>query len=109
VFEALGDPDCRAVLRETSDPRTADELVSTCDIASSTLYRKLELLTRASLIRKYENPGSAGGRVTRYERNFDGVVVRMTANDEFSVGIERSDEDLGSETATPGSENGEDG
>lgn len=104
VFEALGDADCRAVLRETSEPRTADELVTACDIASSTLYRKLKLLTRASLVRKHENPGPAGGRVTRYERNFDGVVVRMTADDEFSVGIERPDENPDSGTVTPGSE-----
>jgi predicted transcriptional regulator len=91
------------VLRETADPRTADELVSACDIASSTLYRKLELLTRASLIRKHEKPGSAGGRVTRYERNFDGVSVRII-DDEFSVGIERPGGETDSPTERPDSE-----
>jgi predicted transcriptional regulator len=89
VFESLDDADCRAILRETSQPRTAAQLAGTCDIASSTLYRKLDRLIRATLVRKRETNGPDGGRVTRFERDFDGITITMD-NDGLSVDITRS-------------------
>ncbi len=88
VFESLDDADCRAVLRETSQPRTAKQLADTCGIASSTLYRKLDLLIRASLVRKRETNGPDGGRVTRFERDFDGIMITMD-DDGLSIDITR--------------------
>jgi len=32
VLNALDDADCRAILRETTEPMTATELIDTCDI-----------------------------------------------------------------------------
>jgi hypothetical protein len=88
VFESLDDADCRAILRETSQPRTASQLADTCAIASSTLYRKLDRLIRASLVRKRETNGPDGGRVTRFERDFDGIMITMD-DDGLSVDITR--------------------
>jgi predicted transcriptional regulator len=88
VAKALDDPDCRAILRETVEPMTANELIETCDIPNSTLYRKLDLLSAASLVREQESINPGGGRTTRYERDFDTIEISMD-NDDFSVTVER--------------------
>lgn len=89
VLDALDDADCRAILRETAEPMTATELIDTCDIPKSTVYRKLELLSNASLVREQDTINPGGGRTTTYERDFDDVIFSMDADDEFSVTVER--------------------
>jgi DNA-binding transcriptional ArsR family regulator len=90
ILKALDDPDCRAILRETAKPMTANELVDTCDIPRSTLYRKLELLSSASLIREREKIKSVGGRVTHYRRSFEDITIRIDDDGKFSVSLNRS-------------------
>ncbi|MFC7059879.1 winged helix-turn-helix domain-containing protein [Halovenus salina] len=87
VLDALDDPDCRAILRETTEPMTANELVTACDIPRSTLYRKLELLSSASLVVEQETINPGGGRVTHYKQSFDDVIITMDDTGEFSVSI----------------------
>lgn len=89
VLDALGDPACRAILRETVESMTANELIDACDIPKSTLYRKLELLSSASLVRERETIYPSGGRVTYYERSFDDVAISMDDTGEFSVSVDR--------------------
>jgi len=89
VLGALDDPDCRAVLRETAEPTTATELVERCDIPKSTLYRKLDLLGEASLLRERDTINPEGGRTTRYERDFDDVLISIDETDSFSVTVKR--------------------
>lgn len=89
VLDALDDGDCRTILRNTADPMTAAELLDSCDIPKSTLYRKLELLAETSLIRERETVNPTGGRTTRYERDFENVVITIDADDTFSVAVER--------------------
>ncbi|MFC7074598.1 helix-turn-helix domain-containing protein [Halovenus rubra] len=89
VLDALDDADCRAILRETAEPMTATELIDTCDIPKSTLYRKLELLSQASLVHEQDTINPSGGRTTKYERDFDDVTISMYEDDDFSVTVER--------------------
>lgn len=89
VLEALDDPDCRAILRETAEPMTATELVERCDIPKSTLYRKLDLLSGASLLHEQDTINPEGGRTTRYERDFDDVLISIDETDSFSVTVKR--------------------
>lgn len=89
VLDALDDADCRAILRETAEPMTATELIDTCDIPKSTLYRKLELLSQASLVHERDTINPGGGRTTKYERDFDDVTISMDEDDDFSVSVER--------------------
>ncbi len=89
VLDALNDPDCRAILRETVEPKTANELIDVCDIPKSTVYRKLELLSSASLVRGQEKINQGGGRVTQYKRSFDDVTISMDNTGEFSVHVDR--------------------
>lgn len=89
ILDALDDADCRAILRETAEPMTATELIDTCDIPKSTLYRKLELLSQASLVHEQDTINPGGGRTTKYERDFDDVLISMDEDDDFSVTVER--------------------
>lgn len=89
VLDALDDADCRAVLRETTEPMTATELSEACDIPRSTLYRKLDLLSEAELVREQVSINPGGGRSTRYERDFDGVTISMDDDGEFGVSVDR--------------------
>ncbi|WP_135366154.1 winged helix-turn-helix domain-containing protein [Halosimplex halophilum] len=89
VLEALDDPDCRAILRETAEPMTATALADACEIPKSTLYRKLELLSSAGLLRERDVINPEGGRTTRYERDFENVLISMDEDDTFSVTVDR--------------------
>lgn len=89
VLDALDDPACRTILRETIEPMTANELLDACDIPKSTLYRKLELLSSASLVREQETINPGGGRVTYYERSFEDVTISMDDTGAFSVNVDR--------------------
>ena len=88
ILDALDDADCRAILRETTEPMTATQLSDACDIPTSTLYRKLELLGEAGLVRERVSINPGGGRTSRYERDFDGVTVSMD-DGEFAVSVDR--------------------
>jgi Fe2+ or Zn2+ uptake regulation protein len=69
---------------------TANELIEACDIPRSTLYRKLELLSAASLVHEQDTINPGGGRTTKYERDFEDVLISMDQDDSFSVTVERS-------------------
>lgn len=88
ILDALEDPDCRDILCKTAEPMTANELLDMCNIPRSTLYRKLNLLSTASLVREKHKVDSQGGRITKYEKDFDDITITMD-KDRFSVTIER--------------------
>lgn len=88
ILSALDDPACRAILSETTEPMTASELTDVCDIPKSTLYRKLELLSQAALVRELIGVGPEGGRITRYERDVTDITISVE-DDEFSITIDR--------------------
>lgn len=89
VLAALDDADCRTILRATTEPMTANELIDACDIPRSTLYRKLERLSTASLVRELDEVHPDRGRITRYERDFEDVTISIENGDELSIAIER--------------------
>ncbi|MXR52336.1 helix-turn-helix domain-containing protein [Halovenus sp. WSH3] len=92
VLDALDDPDCRSILREAIEPMTATELIDACEIPKSTLYRKLDLLRTASLLRERETVNADGGRVTHYECSFENVTVSIDETGEFSIQVERPEQ-----------------
>jgi DNA-binding HxlR family transcriptional regulator len=89
VFAVLDDPDCRKILRATTEPRTPSEIAELCELPETTLYRKLNQLTTASLIRKQVTVDSGEGQMTEYIRSFEGVAVTMDDNGEFHIDIEK--------------------
>lgn len=89
ILSALDDAECRTILRKASEPMTANELMDTCDIPKSTLYRKLNMLSDAALVRETDTINPGGGRTTRYVRDFEDVNISMDDADEFTVAVER--------------------
>jgi DNA-binding transcriptional ArsR family regulator len=86
VLDALDDPDCRTISRNLEEPMTANELSETCDIPQSTTYRKLDLLTDASLLEERLDIRRDGRHTTRYEVAFE--EVRIALEEDRSIGVE---------------------
>ena len=89
VLEALGDPDCRRIIRALEEPMTAPEVCEACDIPSSTAYRKLDLLTEAELLREATEIRPDGHHTTLYDINFERVVIALEEDRNLTVGIDR--------------------
>lgn len=89
VLTALDDDTCRVILTELSEPMTATDLTDRCDIPKSTLYRKLDLLSRADLVHEAVTLGRDGSRATRYERDVSSITVSIEDDDSFSVSMDR--------------------
>ena len=89
VLDALDDPDCRAIITELEAPMTASELSDAADVPLSTTYRKLDLLSEASLLSERTEIRSDGQHTTRYEVAFDEVRIALDERRSFEVGIAR--------------------
>lgn len=89
VVGALYDDDCRTIMAELGEPRTASELLERCDIPRSTMYRKLDRLTEATLLYESTEIRADGSHASRYEIDFRDVVVSHDGDGELSVQIER--------------------
>lgn len=89
VLDALEDPDCRRIVRRLEDPKTARELSEGCDMALSTTYRKLELLSNASLVDERTKIRPGGHHTTQYALDFDAVRIALDDDREFDLDISR--------------------
>jgi Fe2+ or Zn2+ uptake regulation protein len=89
ILDALDDPDCRAIITEIDAPMTASELSDAADVPLSTTYRKLDLLTEASLLSELTEIRSDGQHTTRYETDFEEVRIALDEEQSFEVGVTR--------------------
>lgn len=89
ILDALDDPDCRAIVKQLDEPMTASEISDAADIPLSTVYRKLDTLTDASLLSELTEVRSDGHHTTRYNLNFDEVTFSLTEDKEFEVSVSR--------------------
>lgn len=87
VLAALHDTDCRAIIRELSDPMTAEEISEAADIPLSTTYRKLDRLTEASLLEEGVEVRKDGQHVSRYILVFDEVNITLSDDRELEVEV----------------------
>lgn len=87
VLTALSDQDCQCILTATaSEPKTASELVDTCGIPQSTLYRKLELLVDTDLLEERVRLHDGGKHPSEYVRSVEDVVIGVG---ECSVSVDQ--------------------
>ncbi|ELZ56229.1 MULTISPECIES: ArsR/SmtB family transcription factor [Halorubrum] len=77
VLDALADDAARRIVAALTEPKTASELSEECDIPLSTTYRKLEMLTDASLLSESTDIRRDGQHTTRYSVSFDAVTVSV--------------------------------
>jgi DNA-binding transcriptional ArsR family regulator len=89
VLDALHDEDCRRILGELEEPRTVRELLGCCEIPRSTLYRKLDTLASATLVREGTEIRDDGSHANRYDLDFEAVVVTRDDDAGLDVEIER--------------------
>lgn len=100
ILHSLDDSKCRAIISALERPCSATELCETCDLPRSTVYRKLERLSEADLIRKYTEIRSDGPNATLYERDFTAIRVGIDDAAEFTVTVERPESDATDKMAT---------
>ncbi len=89
VLAALDDADCREIVRELDQPMTASEISEEAGIPLSTTYRKLDLLSEASLLEEQTEIRQGGHHTTRYWLAFEEVRISMDEEREFEVTISR--------------------
>jgi predicted transcriptional regulator len=78
VLTALNDADCQTILGAVAaDPLTASELADRCDLATSTTYRKLEMLEAAQLVEERVRLSPTGHHTNEYARIAEDVVVHL--------------------------------
>ena len=89
VLNALDDADCRTIIRHLDEPMTATQVAEACDIPTSTTYRKLDLLSDASLLAEGAEVRPDGHHATRYEVDFEEVQIRLADDHDLDVAISR--------------------
>jgi DNA-binding transcriptional ArsR family regulator len=89
ILDALDDPDCRSIVRILDEPMTADQIAEAADVPLSTTYRKLDLLTEASLLEEGTEIRPDGQHASRYTVAFDEVIIGLAESREFEVDISR--------------------
>jgi len=89
VLDALDDPACRKIVSALEEPMTADEISEASGVPLSTTYRKLDLLTEASLLEEGLEIRSDGQHASKYSLAFEEVVIGLSADREFTVEVSR--------------------
>ena len=77
TFEALADADCRAILAAAATPKTTSELADDCDIALSTAYRKVELLSETPLLAEGVRFDPDGDHAAEYVRDAADAAIEL--------------------------------
>ncbi len=100
VLQSLEDDKCRAILTALREPKSATELCDECELASSTVYRKLDRLRDAELVREYTEVRRDGPNATLYERDFTDISISIDDADEFTISIDRPNRNADDRMAT---------
>lgn len=89
VLDALDDAECRRIVRQLDEPMSASQISDQCDIPSSTTYRKLDMLTAASILSEQTTIRQDGHHTSEYVVAFEAVSVFLDEHRRFEVSIDR--------------------
>jgi predicted transcriptional regulator len=89
VLDALDDAAAREILEALSEPMTAGEVAGECDLPRSSVYRKLNRLSTASLLETETKLRPDGHHTTLYRVDFDSVVVGFADHRSITVDVVR--------------------
>jgi len=93
VLRALDDADCRAILGAVDDrARSAREIAETCDLPTSTTYRKLDRVAAAGLVSERTQVALDGTTHSEYRTAVAAVRVSLESPDGFAVTVAFRDE-----------------
>jgi DNA-binding transcriptional ArsR family regulator len=89
VLDALEDEACRRIVKALDEPMTAQEIADATDIPQSTAYRKLDLLSEATIVDERTEIRSDGHHTTRYLVDMETVRIELDDDREFDLDIAR--------------------
>ncbi len=89
VLSALNDDDCRDIIRNTDKSLSAKELIDKTDIPKSTLYRKLEDLSDATLLSESMKLRKDGKHTSVYTIGFERIILELNDERELEIEISR--------------------
>ena len=89
VLDALDDEDCRTIVQNLEEPMTAQEIANATEIPQSTTYRKLDLLSEATIVDERTEIRQDGHHTTRYLLDFETVSIGLDDDREFDLDIAR--------------------
>lgn len=93
ILSLLEDRYTRTILVETSvESMSAQELADRCDVADSTIYRRIERLQEHDLVAESQVLDSDGHHYKKYRARLDRVTIDLEPG-EFSVDVARVEED----------------
>lgn len=91
LLTALQDEDCQAIVRAVEDEAlSATELADTCDLPTSTTYRKLDTLTDAALLDERLRLSTSGSHEREYVAGRVDLTISVEAGATVDVQIERT-------------------
>lgn len=101
VLQAFEDPDCRAIMEAARDEwLTVEEIEASCDLPSSTAYRKVNALVEADLLEESLRIRDSGAHVSTYACAVDDVT--LTVGDQgVELTLEGTQQDDGESLAVP--------
>lgn len=91
ALAALGDPVCRRIVSHLDEPKTGPALDEALDVPTSTLYRKLELLTESGLVETRIVIHADCSHSTQYRTAFDELSI--TLDDVLRIAVADDDRD----------------
>ena len=92
ILRAVDDDGCRKIIRVLSEPMTAEEISSAAEIPLSTTYRKLELLTEASLVTEGVKIRQDRQHVSQYRLDFEEISITLSEARELDVDLSPASE-----------------
>ena len=89
VLGVLEDDACREIVAILEEPMTAAEISDETGFALSTVYRKLDRLTDATLVDERTQLRPGGNHRSRYVTNFERISIDLDADREVQVDVAR--------------------
>jgi DNA-binding transcriptional ArsR family regulator len=107
VLDAVDDGDCRDILEATCEGSlTVNEIADACDLAQSTAYRKVDILSDADLLDESLRIHQSGKHVSEYACGLDDLTLTIDTEDGISLSVSPAEADatasFGTSFATQG-------
>ncbi|AHG02147.1 hypothetical protein HALLA_19810 (plasmid) [Halostagnicola larsenii XH-48] len=90
VVTVLDDAACRKILSTLEEPMSANEIAAAAELPLSTTYKKLDLLSEASLVRETAAIRPDRHRTSRYVADFTEIAIDLDEERTLQVSIDRS-------------------
>jgi len=89
LLSALSEETTRTILSVLDEPTSVAELVEECDIAMSTVYRRLDTLSELDLVTEHVAIDADKGRYRLFERNVNGLTITVDEAGQLRTRVER--------------------